>query len=116
VSTAPWRWRGLDLGTTPVFLQAAIGRVSCPEHGVVVAAVPWARAGSRFTSAFEDTVAWLVCHATLSVVVAVLRIAWRSVSAIVVRMVAERAGQTDRLSGRRDQRGAVPAGRRAGRA
>ena len=31
-------------------------------------AVPWARPESRFTTAFEDTCAWLVCHATLSVV------------------------------------------------
>jgi transposase len=68
---------------------------------VVVAAVPWARPGSRFTTAFEDTAAWLVCHATLSVVAVLLRIAWRSVSAIVVRVVAERAGQIDRLAGLR---------------
>jgi transposase len=75
--------------------------VSCPEHGVVVAAVPWARAGSRFTAAFEDTLAWLVCHATLSVVAVLLRIAWRSVSEVVTRVVADRAGQTDRLAGLR---------------
>jgi len=68
---------------------------------VVVAAVPWARAGSRFTAAFEDTVAWLVCHATLSVVAVLLRIAWRSVSGIVTRVVAERAGAVDRLAGLR---------------
>ena len=60
VSKEPRRWRGLDMGTTPVFLQATTRRVSCPSHGVVVAAVPWARAGSRFTTAFEDTAAWLV--------------------------------------------------------
>jgi Transposase and inactivated derivatives len=101
VSTAPRRWRGLDLGTTQVFLQATTRRVSCPTHGVVVAAVPWARAGSRFTTAFEDTTAWLVCHATLSVVAVPLRIAWRSVSAIVIRVVAERAGAVDRLAGLR---------------
>ncbi|MGH3615681.1 MAG: transposase family protein [Pseudonocardia sp.] len=41
----PRRWRGLDLGTTPVYLQATTRRVSCPTHGVVVAAVPWARRG-----------------------------------------------------------------------
>ena len=63
----PRRWRSLDAGTTRVYLQAAAPRVSCPTHGVVVAAVPWARHGSRFTSAFEDTVAWLACHAALSV-------------------------------------------------
>ena len=68
LSKEPRRWRGLDLGTTQVYLQARTRRVSCPTHGVVVAAVPWARAGSRFTTAFEDTTAWLVCDATLSVV------------------------------------------------
>ncbi|PZS34552.1 MAG: hypothetical protein DLM61_03385 [Pseudonocardiales bacterium] len=82
-------------------LQATTRRVSCPEHGVVVAGVPWARPGSRFTTAFEDTCAWLVCHAALSVVAVLLRVAWRSVSDIVGRVVAERAGQTDRLAGLR---------------
>jgi transposase len=38
------RWRGLDFGTVPVFLEADAPRVCCPEDGVVVAAVPWARA------------------------------------------------------------------------
>src|SRR5256714_9436074 len=90
-----------DLGSTRVFVQASTHRVSCSEHGVVVAAVPWARAGSRFTAAFEDTAAWLVCHATLSVVAVLLRIAWRSVSGILTRVVADRAGQTDRLAGLR---------------
>jgi transposase len=84
-----------------VFLQATTRRVSCREHGVVVAAVPWARPGSRFTHAFEDTAAWLVCHAALSVVAILLRVAWRSVSDIVTRVVADRAGQHDRLAGLR---------------
>ena len=44
-SATPRRWRGLDFGSTQVFLQARTRRVSCPEHGVVVAAVPWARGG-----------------------------------------------------------------------
>ena len=100
-SPAQRRWRGLDLGTTQVFLQARTRRVSCPEHGVVVAAVPWARPGSRFTAAFEDTCAWLVCHAALSVVAMLLRVAWRSVSDIVTRVAAARAGQLDRLAGLR---------------
>jgi transposase len=68
---------------------------------VVVAAVPWARPGSRFTAAFEDTCAWLVCHAALSVVAVLLRIAWRSVSDIVARVVAVRGEGSDRLAGLR---------------
>lgn len=97
----PRRWRGLDAGTTRVYLQAEAPRVSCVTHGVVVAAVPWARHGSRFTSAFEDTAAWLACHAAFTVLAALLRITWRSVAAVITRVVAERAAQTDRLAGLR---------------
>lgn len=57
------RWRGLDLGTTRTFLEADAPRVACRDHGVVVAAVPWARPGARCTRAFEDTCAWLAAHA-----------------------------------------------------
>jgi transposase len=97
----PRRWRSLDAGTTRVFLQAAAPRVNCPVHGVVVAAVPWARHGSRFTSPFEDTVAWLACHAAFTVLAALLRITWRSVAAVITRVVAARAAQSDRLTGLR---------------
>jgi transposase len=45
-----------------------------------------------------------VCHAALSVIAILLRVAWRSVSDIVARVVAERAGQTDRLAGLRSTR------------
>jgi transposase len=95
------RWRGLDLGTTRVFLQAPAPRVSCAVHGVTVVAVPWARHGSRFTAAFEDTAAWLACHTALSVLAELLRVTWRSVAGIVVRVVAEAAGRRDRLGGLR---------------
>lgn len=97
----PRRWRTLDAGTTRVYLQAEAPRVSCATHGVIVAAVPWARHGSRFTSVFEDTVAWLACHAALSVLAALLRITWRSVAAVIARVVAHRGAQIDRLDGLR---------------
>jgi transposase len=95
------RWRGLDLGTTRLFLEADAPRVSCAEHGVTVAAVPWARHGSRFSTDFEDTAAWLACHIALSTLAILQRITWRTVSAIVIRVVAELAGRTDRLAGLR---------------
>ena len=53
------RWRALDLGTVQVVLEADAPRVSCREHGVVVAHVPWARHGAGHTIAFDETVAWL---------------------------------------------------------
>jgi transposase len=84
-----------------VYLEADAARVACPEHGVTVAAVPWARHGSRFTTGFEDTAAWLACHVALSTLAILQRITWRTVAAIVVRVVAELAGHTDRLAGLR---------------
>jgi transposase len=95
------RWRSLDWGTTMVYLEAAVSRVSCPEHGVVVAHVPWARPKARHTYAFEDTVAWLTARAAASVVAELLRTTWRAVQAIVERVVTERAGTTDLLAGLR---------------
>jgi transposase len=95
------RWRTLDLGTVRAFLEAAAPRVSCPVHGVVVAAVPWARPGSRSTYAFEDTCTWLVANATMTTVAVLLRVSWRTVSGIVARVVAELAGRTDQLGGLR---------------
>jgi len=46
------RWRALDLGATLAYLEADAPRVRCARHGRVVAEVPWARHGSRFTAAF----------------------------------------------------------------
>lgn len=43
------RWRGLDLGTIEVWLEAEAPRVHCREHGPTVAAVPWARHGAGHT-------------------------------------------------------------------
>ena len=56
------RWRALDAGTVRVFIEADAPRVSCVEHGVTVAAVPWARHDARHTRVFDDQVAWLATH------------------------------------------------------
>ena len=57
-------WRALDFGSTRVFLEAAVQRVMCPEHGVVIARVPWARRDCGVTRAFGDQVAWLATNAS----------------------------------------------------
>jgi transposase len=95
------RWRTLDLGTVRTYLEADAPRVQCPTHGVLVAAVPWARPKARHTHAFEDTCAWLAAHSALTVVSAMLRITWRTVAGIVTRVVADLAGNSDRLDGLR---------------
>ncbi|MFT5434147.1 MAG: hypothetical protein ACI9OJ_004860 [Myxococcota bacterium] len=76
------RWRSLHLGICRVWLVTSGVRVSCPVHGVVSAAVPWARHGARFTSEFEDQAAWLATRTDKTSVTELLRIGWRTVERI----------------------------------
>src|SRR5664279_3067995 len=76
-------------------------RVRCPEHGVVVADVPWARPGAKCTYLLEDTCAWLVKNMALSAVAVFLRLSWRTVTGLVARVVQDLTGKTDRLDGLR---------------
>jgi transposase len=93
------RWRALDLGTTFAFVEAEAPRVFCRRHGVVVAAVPWARHDSAFTRAFEDQTAWLAVNTSKSAVSELMRIAWRSVGWICERVMREAQAQRDLLAG-----------------
>ncbi|WP_190814226.1 ISL3 family transposase [Saccharopolyspora pogona] len=95
------RWRALDLGTIQVHLEAAAPRVRCREHGPTVARLPWARHGAGHTLAFDDTVAWLAVRSSKSAVCELMRIAWRTVGAIVARVWADAETQSDRFGGLR---------------
>jgi transposase len=92
-------WRALDLGTFRAFLEAAARRVSCREHGVVVAHVPWVRHDTRHILAFDDMTPWLAARTTKSTLEQLLRIAWRTVGSIVTRVVADGVGVRDPLVG-----------------
>jgi transposase len=93
------RWRALDLGSVIVELEAEAPRVRCARHGVLVAGVPWARPGARFSYMFEDMCAWLAAHAAASTVAELLRVTWRTVTGIVERVVAEARAGADSLDG-----------------
>ena len=93
------RWRALDAGTMRVYLEAEAPRVACPRHGIVVAAVPWARPGSRFTRPFEDQAAWLCASMPATRAAELLRTTWRSLQSIVERVTADLGGGRDRLDG-----------------
>jgi len=95
------RWRALDLGTTKVFLEADAPRVRCRDHGVIVAAVPWARHGAGHTRDFDDLAAWLAVRTSKSAVMELLRVAWRTVGSIVTRVNADIDASVDRLDGLR---------------
>jgi transposase len=93
------RWRTLDLGSIQTVLEADAPRVNCPAHGVVVAAVPWARHDAGHTRAFDDQTAWLAVACSKTAVTQLMRIAWRTVGKVITRVLADIDAGVDRLDG-----------------
>ncbi len=93
------RWRALDAGTTKVFIEADAPRVRCRTHGPTVVAVPWARHGVGHTRDFDDLAAWLAVRTSKSATCELLRVAWRTVGAIVTRVNNDVEQRVDRLAG-----------------
>jgi transposase len=108
------RWRHLDLGANRCVIECELRRLWCPDCGARFEAVPWARAGSRYTRDFEDVVAWLAQQMAKKPIAGLLRIAWDSVGRIVERVVADHLDErrleglvaigVDEISYRRGQR------------
>jgi transposase len=92
------RWRHLDAGLLTVWIEAEAPRVSCRDCGVTTCHIPWARAGAGHTLDFDHQVAWLATNASKSTVAALIRIAWRTVGAIVTRVWADIEACTDRFA------------------
>ena len=69
------------------------------RHGVVVAAVPWARHDAAFTRSFEDQTAWLTVNTSKTAVSELMRIAWRTVGWICERVAVEAQAQRDLFAG-----------------
>lgn len=93
------RWRSLDFGEVLVFLEADAPRVCCPVHGVVVTAVPWARHNAGHTHAFDQQVAWLATQCSKTAITDLMRIAWRTVGAIITRVWDDTASAVDPFAG-----------------
>ena len=55
-------WRHLDFFQHQAFLHARTPRIDCPDCGVKLAHVPWARPGSGFTLLFEALTMTLVAN------------------------------------------------------
>ncbi|TFB69774.1 ISL3 family transposase [Cryobacterium glaciale] len=92
------RWRGLNVGSIQVHLEADAPRVSCRVHGVTVAAVPWARHQSGHTLFFDDQVAWLATQTSKTAITVLMRIAWHTVGAIITRVWADTEKQYDQFA------------------
>jgi len=80
-------WRHVSLGKWRVVIRATLSRLRCPEHGVLVEAVPWAAHESRFTLDFEEVVAWLAREMNKTAVTKLMHVSWEAVGRIVERVV-----------------------------
>jgi len=81
------------VGSAKTYIQSEVTRVRCEQHGVVTAAVPWARHKSRFCKTFEDTIAWLTVHTSKSAVSEYMRVKWHTIGPICERVYEELAVQ-----------------------
>jgi len=86
---APQRsWRHLDTCQFQTHLHARVPRVSCPEHGVVNAEVPWGAKSSRFTLLMERLIIDLLqaCQ-NIQSVCRLIQISWGAVASVMARAV-----------------------------
>ena len=70
------RWRHLDLGCDRCVIECRLRRLRCPDCGLHLEAVPWARPGSQHTRDLEDVVAWLAQQMAKTPICGLLRIGW----------------------------------------
>lgn len=93
------RWRHMAVGEMILWVRYARQRVECPRCGIHAEAVSWAASvETRFTETFEELVTYLARATDKTTVSDLLGIAWRTVGAIVERVV-ERGLDQHRLDG-----------------
>jgi len=108
------RWRHLDLGASRCIIECQLRLLRCPDCGVRIEPVPWARAGTQHTRDFDDVVAWLAQQMATTPIAGLLRIGWDTVGRIVARVMADELDErrldglvaigVDEISYRRGQR------------
>ena len=94
----PSRWRHLDMGTWQIEIRCSLRRLDCPEHGVVVEAVPFARPGAHLTRDLDDLLAWLATRMDKTSIARLCRVSWRTVGRACARVVAAEL-DSNRLDG-----------------
>lgn len=85
-------WRHLNFFQHHCYIHASVPRVKCPEHGVKLAEVPWARKGSAFTLLFEQAALTLAREMPVNAAARIIGIndkrLWRIVQHYVEQAVA----------------------------
>jgi len=85
-------WRHLNFFQHHCYIRASVPRVKCPEHGVKLIDVPWARKGSAFTLLFEQAALTLAREMPVNAAARIIEITdkrlWRIVEHYVAKAVA----------------------------
>lgn len=97
---SPRQWRHLDSCHFHTVLHARAPRVNCPEHGVRVVELPWAKPGGRFTRLFEALAIDVLLATDVKKAAVLLGITWDEAWGIMERAV---------VRGRKAKPSAVPA-------
>jgi transposase len=92
-------WRHLDFGVWRVEVHTTLRRLRCPQDGVLVEGVPFARHGARFTRDFENLIAWLATTTDKTATCRLTRIDWATIGRVIERVAAEQLAGEDRLTG-----------------
>ena len=95
------RWRHLDTCQYVTILEADVPRLSCPEHGVVTASVPWAEPDSGFTQLFEALVIDWLKEASIRAVARQVGVSWGAIDRIMQRAVSRGLARRKALTPRR---------------
>lgn len=80
------RWRHLDFGSLHTEVVCDTHRIECPEHGIHVQRIPWARHNSGFTEEFEKQTAYVATNGTKKFASQLMDIDWNSVGKILSRV------------------------------
>ena len=81
-------WRHLDSCQFKTTLVTHVPRVSCPEHGTQMVAVPWTEKFARFTRLFERLAIDLMRECSVLAACDILGISWDEADGIKQRAVA----------------------------
>ena len=88
-------WRHLNFFQHHCYITALVPRTKCPEHGVKMIKVPWARKGTRFTLLFEQAALVLVREMPVASASRVMGIADKALWRIVFHYVRKAMQQLD---------------------
>ena len=80
-------WRDLDSIEFMTFIHASPPRISCPEHGIIEAFMPWTEKRSRFTVRFETRSIRMLQNIDIYNFTDIMKLSWKQAWNILDRAV-----------------------------